>query len=169
MVVIKIISLFLIVALCTILGVKKSKKYENREYILRESITLFKGIENEIKYMLMPLPNAIEITRQGLLTNLKDTMGNISYMMLRKNLNASDVAFEIDKLSELNLYDKQILTQGIVNLGASDVEGQVNVISLAVNSLENRLEEAIEEKKKNTKLYKTVGLMTGLMIAVIFI
>lgn len=167
--IIKIIVLPLIITICTILGIKKSKNYENREYILREAITLFKGIENEIKYMLMPLPNAIEITRQNLRTSLKDVMGAVSTKLLDENLEDGQIANEMDKLIELTPYDKQILIQGITNLGQSDVEGQVGVIKLTVNTLENRLEEAIEDKKKNSKLYKTVGFLTGLMIAVIFI
>ena len=36
-------------------------------------------------------------------------------------------------------------------------------------TLENQLQDSIEAKKKNSKLYKTVGLATGLMIAIVFI
>ena len=38
-----------IIITCTLLGLTKSKKYENREKELREAIMLFKGIEKEIK------------------------------------------------------------------------------------------------------------------------
>lgn len=167
--VIKIIVLPLIIALCTILGIKKSKRYETREYILREAITLFKGIENEIKYMLMPLPNAIEITRQNLKTSLKDVAGDISLKYLKENLEEKSIAEEVEKLTELTSYDKQILTLGLTSLGTRDVEGEVSSINLTVSNLEDRLKEAVCDKNKNSKLYKTVGFVAGLMIAVIFI
>ena len=40
---------------------------------------------------------------------------------------------------------------------------------MTINSLENELNDAIENKKKNSKMYKTVGLAAGLVIAIILV
>lgn len=165
----KLIIAVLIVGTCGVIGLKKSKKYESREYILREAINLFKGLENEIKYTLATIPNAIESCRMNMKTSLKEIMGAVSYELLQYNSSGENITNEISKLEELTPYDKQVIASGIIELGKTDVEGQVAVINMTCSTLENQLADSIEDKKKNSKLYKTVGLATGLMIAIIFI
>lgn len=169
MVIIKLLIAVAIIIICTLLGMSKSKKYESREYILRESILLFKGIENEIKYSRTTIPNAIEIVRQNMHTYLKDVLGALTLKMLEGNVLAQDISLELDSIIELSSYDKQIITQGLSMLGNSDIDGEMGVISLTIANLETQLCDAIDKKKKNAKLYKTVGMASGLMIAIVFI
>ena len=169
MIILKVVIALGIIFLCGYLGIRKSKKYETREHVLREAITMFYGIENEIKYMLYSLPNAIEATRQNLNTSLKDVMGSIGVELLKYNVSSATISNELERLIELTSYDKQVIFYGITNLGNSDVEGQMGVIQNTVSILESQLEEATKEKQKNSKLYKTVGIATGLMIVIIFI
>lgn len=169
MLIVKLIIATLIVGICTAIGINKAKKYESREYILREAIMLFRGIKNEINYTLNPIPNAIESVRQNMKTSLKDVMGAVSFELLQYNSNQENITNEIARLEELSPYDIQIISNGINSLGKTDAEGQMSVIDMACNTLENQLNDSIEAKKKNSKLYKTVGLATGLMIAIVFI
>lgn len=169
MLMIKLIVAGGIVGVCTILGILKSKKYETREQVLRESILLFSGIENEIKYSLTTLPNAIEMVRQNMKTQLRDVLGAISVNMLEGKCKANDTFYELDNLTELTPYDKQIISQGLGMLGTSDVEGETGIIKLTISNLESQVTDANENKKKNSKLYKTMGMATGLMIAIVFI
>ena len=169
MLIVKFIVAGAIVATCTMLGISKSKKYESRERILRECIMLFGGIENEIKYSLTTVPNAIEVVRQNMHTYLKDVLGAITTKMLEGNVSSQEISLELDKLIELTSYDKQIITQGLSMLGNSDVDGEMGVVKLTISNLETELIDAIEDKKKNSKLYKTIGMASGLMIAIVFI
>ena len=161
-----------IVAICTILGIKKSKKYEIREHMLQDFVTTFKSLENDIKYMLTSLPDAIENVRHGLNTSIKDTLGAISVAMMgsgnseemNKKINS-----EINSVYELNSYDKEIIYQGLINLGKSDSGTQIAIINSTIVNLNNRLDDAREEKTKNFKLYRTLGTAIGLMIAIVFI
>ena len=159
----------LIVIVCGMIGVIKSKSYEKREHILREAIFLFKGIENEIRFSLTTIPNAIEIVRQRMNTYLKDVLGSIALCLLESNVSNYDLLKELDKLTELTAYDKQIILNGITSLGMADIEGEQGIINITVATLENELNDAIENKKKNSKMYKTVGLATGLVIAIILV
>lgn len=169
MLILKLSVAIAIVVICTALGIMKSKKYESREYILREAIGMFKGIRNEINYTLTPIPNAIESVRQNMKTALREVMGAVSFELLQYNVSVENVANEIARLIELTPYDRQVISNGIISLGKTDVEGQMGVINMTCTTLENQLEDSIEAKKKNSKLYKTVGLATGLMIAIVFI
>lgn len=169
MLIFKILISSLVVCLCGVIGIRKAKKYESREYILREAISLFKGIENEITYTLTPIPNAIESVRCSMKTRLKDILGAVSYELMQYNVSDINIVSEISKLDELTPYDKQLISAGIIELGKTDVEGQIAKINMTCRGLENQLNDSIEDKKKNSKVYKTVGFATGLMLAVVFI
>ena len=162
----------LLVVICTILGIKKAKKYEIREYILNDYITTFKSLENDIKYMLVSLPDAIEKIRHTLRDDVKNVLGAISVHMVKESdINSMNkkVMNEINSIYELTSYDKEIIYQGFSSLGKADVESQVSIIQNTVTSLSRQLTEANEEKNKNFKLYRSLGTAIGLMIAIVFI
>lgn len=172
MLVVKLGICIAIVLICTILGMKKSKKYETREKVIIDFITVFKSIENDIKYMLISLPDALEKVRHTLNTDTKDVLGAISVLML-SNIQTNDmnkkINEEINSINELNSYDKEIIYQGISNLGKADADTQIGIIDNTVINLNNQLSEANSEKLKNCKLYRTLGTAVGLMIAIVFI
>lgn len=172
MLVVKLGICIAIVLICTILGMKKSKKYETREKVIIDFITVFKSIENDIKYMLISLPDALEKVRHTLNTETKDVLGAISVLML-SNIQTNDmnkkINEEINSINELNSYDKEIIYQGISNLGKADANTQIGIIDNTVINLNNQLSEANSEKLKNCKLYRTLGTAVGLMIAIVFI
>ena len=58
---------------------------------------------------------------------------------------------------------------GLKNLGRSDLDGQINIIENGINIIENQIKEANDIKIKNSKLYKTVGVIAGIMIVIICI
>lgn len=169
MLIFKIVVSGLIVVICTLIGFKKSERYKSREYILREAIMLFEGLKNEIKYTLTPIPNAIEALRVNMKTSFKNVLGAVSIELLKHNTSGETVALEIAKLQELTEYDRQVISNGINALGKTDVEGQMGNINLTCTTLNTLLEDSIEAKKKNSKLYKTIGIATGLMIVIVFI
>ncbi|MBR5227251.1 MAG: stage III sporulation protein AB [Clostridia bacterium] len=166
---VKLILVICVVLLCSILGIKKAKKFENREQIIRESISLFKRVENDIKYTLNALPNAIEIARQDFKTEFKDVLGNISVSLLDNSYTEETIIYNVDELKSLKSYDKQILSNGLISLGKTDIETQISLIDNTINTLTEILYEAKDEKMKNTKLYRTIGLVAGMMIAIVII
>lgn len=172
MIVVKIIISISIVCITAYIGTYKARKLKQREYILREMVTFLKLVENEIKYMMNILPNAYEIARQKLSTELKIKIGQIVVDMLdSENLTYIDGSIEknISDIESLDKYDKEVIISTLKNLGRSDVEGQINIIQNTINILENQISEANEIKNTNSKLYKTIGIVTGLMLVIIFI
>ena len=135
-------------------------------------ITFLKLVENEIKYMMNILPNAYEIARQKLNTELKIKIGNIVIDILEmKNLDLVENSIEknISDISCLEDYDRNVIISTLKNLGRSDVEGQINIIENGITTLENQVTEANEVKLTNSKLYRTIGIIAGLMLVIIFI
>ena len=119
--------------------------------------------------MLSSLPNAIESARVNLDTGLKDVMGLIGTSILQNKIDNNIVFENVNIIDELTFYDKQIIANGVSMLGSSDVEGQENIIENTVDMLMNQYVEAKELRQKNCKLYKTVGIAAGIIIAILFV
>ena len=161
-----------IIAGCSYIGIYKSKALKSREYILRDMVTFLGLVENEIKYMLSILPNAYESARQKLITSLKDKMGiSVVDMLNLENeyLIDQSIVKNISDIKEITDYDKNVFISTLKNLGRTDLEGQINIIENGINIIENQIKEANDIKLKNSKLYKTVGAIAGIMIVIICI
>ena len=161
-----------IIAGCSYIGIYKSKALKSREYILRDMVTFLGLVENEIKYMLSILPNAYESARQKLITSLKDKMGIIVVDMLNlenEYLIDQSIVKNISDIKEITDYDKNVFISTLKNLGRTDLEGQINIIENGKDKIENQIKEANDIKLKNSKLYKTVGAIAGIMIVIICI
>lgn len=170
--ILKITISIIIIAICGYIGMYKSRRLKLREEILREMITFLELVKNEIRYMQNPLPNAYEISRQKLSTPLKDVMGAIVVDMLNFNSNTlieNSIIRNVNNLNEITEYDKNVFSSVLKNLGRSDLESQINIIENSIRILDNQIKEANEIKLNNSKVYKTVGVISGIMIVIIFI
>lgn len=161
-----------IIAGCSYIGIYKSKALKTREYILRDMVTFLSLVQNEIKYMLSILPNAYEASRQKLITPLKVKIGLIVNDMLNlenEYLIDQSIVKNISDIKEITDYDKNVFISTLKNLGRTDLEGQINIIENGINVIQNQIKEANEISNKNSKLYKTVGTIAGIMIVIICI
>ncbi len=171
-IVIKLILSSSIIILCGYVGIMKSKNLATREHILREMIVFLNLVKNDIRYMMNILPNAYEIARQKLNTSLKIAIGKIVVDMINCSNNTmleQSIVKNINDIEELTKYDKEVFISTLKNLGRSDLDSQINIIDNCISIIENQIKEANEIKLKNSKLYKTVGVITGLMIVIVFI
>lgn len=171
-IVIKLILSSSIIILCGYVGIMKSKNLATREHILREMIVFLNLVKNDIRYMMNILPNAYEIARQKLNTSLKIAIGKIVVDMINCSNNTmleQSITRNINDIEELTKYDKEVFISTLKNLGRSDLDSQINIIDNCISIIENQIKEANEIKLKNSKLYKTVGVITGLMIVIVFI
>lgn len=172
MIVFKIIIGGIIVVVTTYIGFLVAKKLQKREETLRETILFFDMVENEIRYMLNVLPNAYESARQRLKGDLKIVIGQIVVDMLASDnyeLSGKTISSNINLLKELTSYDKEVIISTLKNLGRSDVDAQVNILENAKRTIQVQIDEAIEYKNKNSKLYKAVGTIAGMMIVIILV
>lgn len=172
MIAFKIIIGGLIVVVTTYIGFLVAKKLQKREETLRETVLFFDMVENEIRYMLNVLPNAYESARQRLKGDLKIVIGQIVVDMLANDnyeLSGKTISSNINLLKELTSYDKEVIISTLKNLGRSDVDAQVNILENAKRTIQVQIDEAIEYKNKNSKLYKAVGTIAGMMIVIILV
>jgi stage III sporulation protein AB len=126
--------------------------------------------EVKISYSLETIPeifNEISIKIKGTAGKIfSDTVNNINKGMV------AGEAFEnavYSNSNELNKEDiKSIATLGKL-LGSTDVEGQINQIKLVKKFIDVQINDAIESKNKNAKMYQKLGVIIGLVIVIILI
>ncbi|MCI8832759.1 MAG: hypothetical protein HFJ18_03035 [Clostridia bacterium] len=54
-------------------------------------------------------------------------------------------------------------------LGQTDLQGQIGKVKLTLDFLETQIQHAQTEENKNKKLYKTLGVLTGMGLVIILI
>ena len=63
----------------------------------------------------------------------------------------------------------KIINDFFKTLGNSGVTGQERIFSLALDNIDINYKEAKKLEKENIKLYRTLGLSIGAMLAIFFI
>ncbi|MCI8309732.1 MAG: hypothetical protein HFJ45_06055 [Clostridia bacterium] len=65
--------------------------------------------------------------------------------------------------------DREVLSMLGKMLGKTDKFGQIQEIDIVSKFLDKQIENSEEEKRKNEKLYKTLGIVCGLTLAIILV
>ena len=69
----------------------------------------------------------------------------------------------------LNNDDIEIIKELGISLGQTDLEGQLKNIRLVQTALKSQLDNAREEKNRNFKLYRNMGVLCGLILIIIIL
>ena len=164
---IKYFILFLILILATMIGRFLSKKYVYRLEELEDIKNALNILKSKIKFTYEPIPEIfgeISKTSGKNVSNLFEIAKN-----KMSDLTANEAWKEAVEESQNNLKkeDKDVLKTLSKLLGQTDAEGQISQIEITENFLESKIQEAMEEKKKNEKLYTRLGTIMGLAIVII--
>ena len=169
MIVLKFVDIIFILVICSYLGVYKSKKFENRVIELNKfqnALVMFKG---KVEFTYEPLKNIFEeISRI-----IYDDSDNIFKNVFNKSNSKSISELwneEIKSINNsLNNEDREIIKMLGKMMGKTDVKGQISEIDLTMSLIERQIQKAEKEKAKNSKLYKTMGVVLGLGICIILL
>ena len=164
---IKYLLLIVIFGLSTAIGVTISKSYENRVIELKELKNILNIMKTKIKFTYEPLADIFKQIANKNETNVEKIFGQmanqITYFQTREVWENCIQEADIS----LNQEDKDILKKLGKLLGQTDVDGQISEIEVTENFLNIQIEKAEEEKKKNQKMYKTLGITIGLIFVII--
>ena len=165
--IVKYIILFLILVTSSIIGKVLSKKYVHRLEELEEMQNLLNILKTKIKFTYEPIPEIFEELSKTKIKNI----GNIFKSAEEKmNIKTADISWEEaieESQTNLKQEDKTILKTLSKLLGQTDVEGQISQINITEKFLESQIKEAVEEKKKNEKLYTRLGTIMGLALVIV--
>ena len=164
---IKYILLIAIFGLSTGIGILISKSYENRVIELKEFKNVLNIMKTKIKFTYEPLAEIFKQISKDNQTNVERIFGQMANQITYYP--TKDVWENCIQDADISIKqeDKDILKKLGKLLGQTDVEGQISEIEVTQNFLDTQIEKAEEEKKKNQKMYKTLGIVTGLVFVII--
>ncbi len=161
------LSLIGVIVICSYLGIIKAKTFENRVSELSKFQNALVMFKTKIEFTHEPIKNIFgEISK----VIYKDEENIFLYTIKnQRNIYVSwnEGADKIKK--DFTKEDIEIIKMMGKLLGKTDIEGQVNEIELTKSLIEKQIEKAELEKIKNSKLYKTMGVICGIGICIILI
>lgn len=171
---VKVIGLGLVVLGCTAMGMSAGSEMERRIRELRELLKLLELLEGEIGYAHAVLTEGFRHAARRMrkpyavfLENMADHMDELRGDALR-DIFAQHVREDLKDASLLEA-DREGLVGFGEQLGNLDVRMQLAAIALYREQLTQAHAQAQEEWKRDSKLYRCLGLMGGLFLAVLFL
>lgn len=159
---------------CTAMGLSAGHELERRIRDLRELLKLLELLEGEIGYANEALNEAFRHAARrmkkpfaGFLENMAGHMDELRGDTLR-DIFAQHVREDLSHTA-LSAEDREGLVCFGEQLGNLDVRMQLAAIALYKEQLSQSCEQARENWKKDSKLYRCLGLMGGLFLAVMFL
>ena len=169
MIIIKYIILGIILVGTSYIGVIISKRYTTRVNELKELRKGLNYFEEKIKFTYEPIPDVFEEISKKLKPNIGEIFLRATRNMENENAGVAwENSVNISNCSLTN-EDKDIIKGLAKMLGRTDIDGQVSEIRLTSKFLDVQIKEAENEKNKNEKLYKTLGVTVGLAIVIVLI
>ena len=166
---IKVFIFAMIIGTSSAIGLMLAKKYTNRELELKEIKNALNMFATKIKFTYEPIPNLFMEIANKLGGNIGAIFQRAAIKMKEETAgDAWNNALE-EVNHNLTKEDVTVLKNLSRLLGQTDLEGQISEIEVVNQFLTSQLENAGEERRKNEKMYRTLGVVTGLTIAIILI
>lgn len=169
MFIIKFLNSILIICICAYIGINKANVFSLRVNKLRNLKSGFNIFKTKLEFSYEPIKEIFnEISKL-----VYKEKGNIfkSYVLNLENDNY-DNAWSIAVAENSYGFSKEdilIITGFGKLLGKTDISGQINEIKLADEFLDKQIGDAEEKRRKNDKLYKSLGIISGIAIVIILI
>ncbi|MBD7910021.1 MULTISPECIES: stage III sporulation protein SpoIIIAB [Clostridium] len=170
----KIMLIIVILIFCTSVGYIYGESFRKRYVILKESYKCITILQNEVVFNNTPLPEAF----MDVASKTKEPMNVLLNRVSEKLSKGTECdvysAFKSEFTSLENDFffareDKSVLEDFVRSLGESGVYGQEKIFKLSLENLKINIEEAYELGKKNTKLYRYLGICIGVMISILLL
>lgn len=170
----KYIGMALVLFSCSGMGLLYSYLFKKRVDDLNEWKKGIVLMKSEINFALTPLSEAFEAVGKKLDGQIKfffSEMAQLLKISTNKSLDKIDNQTIRKMFKDTCLFDKDInkLISFVKNLGLTDKESQLNQMELHIKNMEEDIISAKNDEQKNNKLFKTLGVLSGIFIIVIFI
>jgi len=170
----KVMLIIVIFTFSSTIGYIYGDSFRKRFLHLKESYKGITLLQNEVLYNNTPLPEALEDVAKKMKAPMENLLNNVANRLSKGAegdvySNFSEVYKEVEKDFYFEKEDKNILEDFLKSLGASGIYGQEKVFKLALENLRGNIDEASELAKKNTKLYRYLGICFGAMISILLL
>lgn len=169
MLAIKIVIYSFIFLSSSLLGILFSKKYVNRVNELREFKNALNMFKTKIRYTYEPIPEIFEEISDSIDSNISSVFRQASRQMeVLTAGEAWDLALKLDMLN-INDEDRNVLKNLSKLLGKTDLQGQINQIEITSDFLDKQIKKAENQKEKNERMYRALGMILGVTIVIILV
>jgi stage III sporulation protein AB len=168
----KLLGSILVMAASTYLGFTLSRECAARPIQLRTLQSLLQMLENEISYLSSVLTEAFEKIGKSTNSEIGLFFSEAAAMLTNGTGLTAAQAWEQaveNKLGRtaLNREDGEMLKAFGKLLGSSDREGQIKNIRLTADHMKLQEQKAEESRRRNEKMYRSLGVLGGLAIVII--
>ena len=165
----KFLDMILIIVICAYIGINKAKSFSTRVLKLRDLKSAFNIFKTKLEFTYEPVKEIFCEISELVYSNKKNIFKSYVENMNQDNFNDAWNLAVAENSFSLSKEDIKIISSFGNLLGKTDIKGQINEIELANNFLDKQIIEAEETRKKNDKLYKSLGVIIGITIVIIFI
>lgn len=168
---VKITLIIILFAACSYSGFIYGDGFRKRYIDLKEAYKQLILLQNEIVFNNTPIPEALALLGKKGSKPINRLLSSVSNKLIENTSDGVQGAFK-ESYSEIaeDFYftseDKGILSDFTKSLGQSGVYGQEKIFKLALENLKINIDDAYEISKRNTKLYKYLGICCGAMISI---
>lgn len=167
----KNILIILIMAICALLGEycsgrlrEKCRFLKEIEYMLEELGLMIEYESAEVSEIIKRLTKNKRLSELGFLKNIseKNQIGSDLGMLWENSVECKQYSF-------LNAEEIEFIKDIGRKLGKSDIGGQLNSIRYEKSELEKMIRSADEDNRRKSKLYRSLGVLCGAFIVILFI
>ena len=169
----KIVGCILVVIICMLIGRTMAGSYIERVKSIKEFITALSLLRSKIAFGQEVLEVSFLDIAIACENRVGKIFGNIADILKNTNIPISEVWR--DKIEDsfvsldLNFEDERILLDFGYSLGKGSIDEEIRNINLACERLKTQLESATIDRDKYAKLYKVIGGIGGMALAVVLI
>ena len=168
----KIIGVLVIIGSSSYIGFLIADYYKDRPELLKSLQLSLQMLETEMLYLSTPLPNAFRNISEKCDDKIRDLFNVIIDTLDNKKEYTASESWEIAintfyKNSVLNNTDKEILLSLAHYLGETDKKNQLKKIKYTLSELSKQEQEAENNRAKNEKIWRYIGVLTGISIVLI--
>lgn len=169
MLVIKVLIYSFIFLSCSLIGILISKKYSNRVNELKEFKNALNIFKTKIRYTYEPIPEIFTEISENINSNISNVFKIAAEKMeVCAAGEAWDLALKVDDLN-IDDEDRTALKNLSKLLGKTDLEGQLSQIEMTSDFLDKQIRKAENQKEKSERMYRTLGMIMGMVIVIILI
>lgn len=168
----KILTSAIIIVGCTLLGMIYGNQFNKRMLLLQQLQNGMQQLENYITYSASPLPEAFEKIGHSLANSIGDFFLEVSNQLKTKKGMSMERIWEMTvknfiMVGSLKNDDYLLLKDIGTTLGTTDRMNQKKNLELLQYQLKDQLKRAEQEKIKKQGLFRSLGVLSGITIAIL--
>lgn len=169
----KILGSFIIIATSTYIGFSLAARYAERPRQIRQLISCLSALESHINYVAIPLPEALLQCTCGIIGPVAEFFHTTSTLLVKSRCltpqAAMDQALKESEQLIFNQPEREIIAAFSANLGSMDREEQNKSLELVQEQLSRIQYDAEKLCEQNVKMYRYLGICSGLAIVIILV